>query len=81
MKLSSHDDYRAATARAASLGDAPEGTEQAEELQRLVAAIRDWDAAHKGENSHGPEPDTSLLRPDDLPFSGLPGNMGKLRKD
>jgi hypothetical protein len=81
MILSNHDEYRAATARAAALSDAPEGTEQAEEFHRLVAAIRAWDEAHKGENSHGPEPDQSLLRPDDLPFSGLPGNLGKLEKD
>lgn len=81
MKLTSHDEYRAAVQRAAALSDAPEGSEQAAEFHALTAAIRDWDEAHKGENSHGPEPDQSLLRPDDLPFSGLPGNLGKLRKD
>lgn len=43
--------------------------------------FRKWDEAHKGENAHGPEPDQSLLRADDLPFSGLPGNLGKLHKD
>jgi hypothetical protein len=28
-----------------------------------------------------PGTDTGLTSPDDLPFAGLPGNLGKLRKD
>lgn len=80
MKLSNHDEYRAAVQRAAALSDAPEGTEQATEFCTLTEAIRLWDEEHEGENSHGPEGETDLLRPDDLPFSGLPGNLGKLKK-
>lgn len=78
MKIFSHDDYAAAFARASSLSDAPEGTPAAAEHAELTAAMRDWDEAHKGENSHGPEPVEGLNRPDDLSVSGLPGNLGKL---
>lgn len=81
MPISNHSDYRAAVKRAAAISDAPEGSEEARELRRLTSQIRRWHDAHKGENSHGPEEDQSLLRPDDLPFSGLPGNIGKLYKD
>ncbi|MGO4408316.1 hypothetical protein AB4Z10_29200 [Bosea sp. RAF48] len=65
--------------RAAALSDAPEGSPQATEFQQLADEIRGWDEAHKGENSQGPESSDSLLKPDDLPFSGLPGNLGKLK--
>ncbi|CAI0346505.1 hypothetical protein BO1005MUT1_520017 [Hyphomicrobiales bacterium] len=51
------------------------------EFQRLTSAIRELEKTHKGENASRPEPDESLLRPDNLPFSGLPGNLGKPRKD
>lgn len=81
MTISNHAEYGAAVERASALGDAPRGSPQAEELQRLTAEIRRWDEDHKGENAHGPEPADGLLRPDDLPFSGLPGNLGKLRKE
>jgi hypothetical protein len=81
MTISGHETYRAAVERAAALSDAPEGSAQADEFARLTKEIRRWDEAHKGENSHGPEPVEGLLRPDDLPFSGLPGNLGKLEKD
>lgn len=81
MHIANHDQYNAAVRRAAALSDALPNSEEGLEFQRLTAAIRDWDEAHKGENAHGPEPDQSLLRPDDLPFSGLPGNLGKLHKD
>lgn len=56
MKISNHDEYAAAAARASSLSDAPEGSEAASELAELVTALRAWDEAHKGQNSHGPEP-------------------------
>jgi|APAra7269096613_1048513.scaffolds.fasta_scaffold12379_1 hypothetical protein len=79
MKISNHDEYAAAAARASSLSDAPEGSEAASELAELVTALRAWDEAHKGQNSHGPEPVEGLNRPDDLSVSGLPGNLGKLR--
>lgn len=78
MKISNHDEYNAAVARASSLSDAPEGSPAAAEHAELMAAIRAWDEAHKGENSHGPEPVVGLTRPDDLSVSGLPGNLGKL---
>ena len=81
MAISNHDEYRAAVERAAALNDAPDGSAQAEEFRRLTAEIQRWNGSHHGENSHGPEPADALLRPDDLPFSGLPGNLGKLRKD
>ena len=81
MKPTSRDEYSAAVQRAAALSDAPEGTEQAAEFRTLTEAIRRWDEEHEGENSHGPETETDLLRPDDLPFSGLPGNLGKLKRD
>lgn len=51
------------------------------ELAGLVAAIRAWDEAHKGEQSHGSEQVSGLTRPDDLSVSGLPGNLGKLHLD
>lgn len=81
MPISNHSDYRSAVERAAAISEAAEGSEEARELSRLTSQIRRWDDAHKGENSHGPEEDKSLLRSDDLPFSGLPGNIGKLYKD
>ncbi|UZF93254.1 hypothetical protein [Bosea sp. NBC_00550] len=81
MTILDHDEYRAAVERAVALSDASEGSEEAREFSRLTAEIRDWDEAHKGDNAHGPEEDQSLLRPDDLPFSGLPGNLGRLYKD
>lgn len=80
VKISNHDEYEAAVARASSLSDARDGSPSAAEHAELVAAIRSWDEQHKGENSHGPEPSEGLNRPDDLRISGLPGNLGKLRK-
>jgi hypothetical protein len=80
VKISKHDEYEAAVARANSLSDAPEGSPSAAEHAGLVAAIRAWDEEHKGANNHGPEPAEGLNRPDDLRLSGLPGNLGKLRK-
>ncbi|AOO81330.1 hypothetical protein [Bosea vaviloviae] len=74
-------EYEAAAARANALSDAPEGSPAAQELATLVAELRQWDEAHKGENSHGPEPVAGLNRPDDMSVSGLPGNIGKLKKD
>lgn len=81
MKISNYDEYKAAVARASSLSDAPEGSPSGAEHADLTAAIRAWDEEHKGQNSHGPEPAEGLNRPDDLGVSGLPGNLGKLRKD
>ena len=56
VKISNHDEYEAAVARASSLSDAPDGSPSAAEHAGLVAAIRVWDEEHKGANSHGPEP-------------------------
>ncbi|UZF95645.1 hypothetical protein [Bosea sp. NBC_00550] len=81
MTITSHAEYRAAVERAAAISDATDGSEGADEFTRLTSEIRQWDEAHKGDNAHGPDADQSLLRPDDLPFSGLPGNLGKLHKD
>ncbi|WP_377840163.1 hypothetical protein [Bosea sp. UC22_33] len=81
MAITTHADYRAAVERAAAISDAAERSDEARERDRLVFEIRQWDEAHKGENANGPEEDQSLLRPDDLPFSGLPGNLGKLHQD
>uniref|UniRef100_A0A9E7ZRH6 Uncharacterized protein n=1 Tax=Bosea sp. NBC_00436 TaxID=2969620 RepID=A0A9E7ZRH6_9HYPH len=79
MTLKTHEEYEAAVQRAAALSDAPGGSPQATQFQQLADEIRDWNEAHKGKNSHGPEHSDSLLKPDDLPFSGLPGNLGKLK--
>ncbi|MGO4741270.1 hypothetical protein AB4099_32435 [Bosea sp. 2KB_26] len=81
MTLRNHEEYEAAVQRIATLRDAPEGSPQATEFVQLTAEIRRWNEAHEGENDHGPAPSHSLLTPDDLPFSGLPGNLGKLKKD
>lgn len=81
MAIADHDEYKAAVNRAAQLSDASVDSEEGREFERLTAAIREWDQQHKGEEANGPEPDQSLLRPDDLPFSGLPGNLGKLRDE
>lgn len=81
MPIANHDDYRAAVARAAALDAAAPGTPEAEEFRRLTSAIREWDEAHKGENANGPEEHHGALTADDLPFSGLPGNLGKLQAD
>ncbi|RYF31662.1 MAG: hypothetical protein EOO23_01760 [Comamonadaceae bacterium] len=81
MAITNHMEYRAAVERASAISNAAEGSETAREFNLLTSEIRQWDEAHKGENAHGPEEDQSLLRPDDLPFSGLPGNLGKLYKD
>lgn len=81
MPISNHSNYQAAVERAAAISNAEEGSEAAREFTRLTSQIRRWDDAHKGEKAHGPEEDQSLLRPDDLSFSGLPGNIGKLYKD
>jgi len=80
MTIASHDEYKAAVARASSLSDAPKGSPAAAEHAELTAALRAWDEVHKGENSHGPEPVEGLNRPDDLSVSGLPGNLGQLHK-
>ena len=81
MRISNREEYEAALARANALSDAPEGSAQAAEFAELEAALRTWNEARQGENSHGPEEVEGLLRPDDLPISGLPGNIGKLHKD
>ncbi|HEV7321797.1 MAG TPA: hypothetical protein VGO04_24595 [Ensifer sp.] len=79
MRISNHDEYNAAVARAHSLSDAPEGSAAAAEHADLIAALRAWDEEHKGENSHGPEPVGGLNTADDFGVSGLPGNLGRLR--
>jgi hypothetical protein len=80
MAISNHEEYRAAVERAATLSNAPQGSPAETEFKTLKTEIRRWDEEHKGDNSHGPEPVEGFIRSDDLPFSGLPGNLGKLRK-
>ncbi|WID98818.1 hypothetical protein QO058_11540 [Bosea vestrisii] len=84
MLIQSHTDYAAAAERANALSDAPEGSAAAEELKGLVAALRQWDEDHRGDQRNGPEanPEPGTNRsPDDLPVAGLPGNFGKLKLD
>ena len=45
-KISTLDEYEAATQRVRELSDKPEGTPEAAELAELVEAIMDWDKAH-----------------------------------
>lgn len=82
MQIENNDEYEAAAARANALSDAPEGSKAAAELAELVAALRQWEASREPQG-HRPEdnpvPGTNQS-PDDLPFSGLPGNLGKLRE-
>ncbi|MGX1787029.1 hypothetical protein ACWIGM_09845 [Bosea sp. NPDC055332] len=82
MLIQNHTEYAAAAERANSLSDAPEGSEAARELAVLIEALRKWDEDHAGENAHGPEASPepgNNISPDDLPVSGLPGNLGKLK--
>lgn len=82
MRIESKDEFDAAAARANALSDVAEGTPAADELAELIAAIRDWEARREPEGhrpEEDPEPGTNRS-PDDLPFSGLPGNLGKLRE-
>ncbi|KUL97373.1 hypothetical protein DK26_01530 [Bosea sp. WAO] len=82
MRIESKEEFDAAAARATALSDAAEGTPAADELAELIAAIRGWEARREPEG-HGPEenPEPGTNRsPDDLPFSGLPANVGKLRE-
>lgn len=84
MFIQNHTEYAAAAERANALSDAPEGSEAARELATLIEALRKWDEEHAGENAHGPETNPepgSNFSPDDLPVSGLPGNLGKLKAD
>lgn len=81
MRIASHEEYQAAVHRAAALSDALPNSEAGREYQRLVSEIREWDEAHKGQSAHGPEEDEGFLTPDDIAVIGLPGNLGKLRKD
>lgn len=81
MQISNNDEYRAAVQRAAAISDAQPDSEEGREFQLLTSASKNGNGAHKGENAHGPEPEQGLLRTDDLPFAGLPGNVGKLHKD
>lgn len=80
MPIKSRAEYDHAVARANTLSDAPEGSQQAEERATLTADLRAWDDAHRGENANGPDSDTdaSLESPDDMSVSGLPFNLGKL---
>ncbi|MCV9937145.1 hypothetical protein OIU35_12290 [Boseaceae bacterium BT-24-1] len=84
MLIQSHTEYAAAAERANALSDVPEDSAAAEELKNLVAALRQWDEDHAGENKHGPEanpaPGTNRSS-DDLPVAGLPGNLVKLKRD
>jgi len=77
MRISSKSDYDAAAARAAALDDAPEGTPAAAERATLREALRRWDQDQAG----GDGDQGAALTKDDLPFTGLPGNLGKLKAD
>jgi antitoxin component HigA of HigAB toxin-antitoxin module len=72
-RITTAEEYRAALERIAELGEtAPDS----EELASLVAETSAWETAdHEAESPSGGR------SPDDLPFSGLPGNLGKLNKD
>lgn len=80
MRIASHEEYQAAMHRAAALSDALPDSEQGREYRRLISEIRDWDEAHKGQNAHGPEQYDGSLTSDEMAVTGLPGNLGKLRK-
>lgn len=45
-RITSLDNYEAATERVRELADFPEGSPQANELAGLVQAIMEWDKAH-----------------------------------
>lgn len=77
IDAASKAEYDAAATRANAISDAQEGSPEAHEHAKLVAAIRAWDEKHKGEQSHGPEEVSGLTRPDVMSVSGLPGNLGK----
>ncbi|MDU0341989.1 hypothetical protein [Bosea rubneri] len=82
MQIENKDEYEAVAARANALSAAPESSKAAAELAELVAALLQWEARREPQG-HGqednPAPGTNQS-PDDLPFSGLPGNLGKLRE-
>lgn len=83
MIITSKAEYEAAAERANAISDAPEGSPAASELAALVEALRKWDEEHTGENRNGPENSDvgTALTKDDLPISGLPGNLGKLNAE
>lgn len=81
MTIRDRSEYEAAAARAHALSDAPEGSPQAYELARLIIDLKAWDEEREGGLSHSPEVVDGLTRPDDWTVSGLPGKIGKLRKD
>lgn len=81
MPIETRAAYDAAKLRANALSAAPAGSEAADELAALIAEIRQWQERHEGQEAHGPEPVEGFIGPDDLPVSGLPGNLGKLRDD
>lgn len=45
-RITSPDEYEAATERVRELADSPEGSPQANELAGLVQAIMEWDKKH-----------------------------------
>jgi hypothetical protein len=50
----------------------------------IIAAARemlDDGSSPSEDDAQSPGANTGLTSPDDLPFAGLPGNLGKLRKD
>lgn len=80
MTIRDRSEYEAAAGRAHALGDAPEGSPHADELAHLIVELKAWDEGGEGGLSHGPEAVEGLNRPDNWTVSGLPGNIGKLRK-
>lgn len=46
LRITSIDEYEAATERVRELADFPEGSPQAAELAELVQAVMRWDEAH-----------------------------------
>lgn len=81
MTLRNEVEYQAALARAFAMTDAPPESVEYAERAGLLAEIRAWEASRGGEAKHGPEPVAGLTRPDDWNVSGLPGSLGKLKRD
>lgn len=55
--------------------------EDSEPPPRILAVAAEMLASPEMGSEEGSVSRSSLLTKDDLPFSGLPGNLGKLKKD
>ena len=72
-RIATAEEYHAALERIAELGEA---APDSEELASLVAETSAWEVA--GHEAASPSGGSS---PVDLPFSGLPGDLGKPAKN